>query len=328
MAFDSLSDRLNKTIRNIAGKGKLTDDNMESMLKEVRLALLEADVNYKIVKDFLNDVREKSRGEDVINSVQPGEMLVKIVHDELVNLLGNEEAELHFKESGITTIMMVGLQGTGKTTSVGKIARIFKTKLERNPLLIAADVIRPAAIDQLKTLGKEIDTEVFSLGTETSALDTVKAGMKYAKENGFDTVFIDTAGRLHIDEELMDELVNMINSKNEENQKQDKLQAEFQMLCSEFIESVRTTGKVTSSNYDKIQEKIKSTNDTFNVETEIKVLEETNQSINGEIPYSSTKLNIADTHTLREGDIISITITNSANQIIASYSGMVIVNGK
>lgn len=209
MAFDSLSDRLNKTIRNIAGKGKLTDDNMESMLKEVRLALLEADVNYKIVKDFLNDVREKSRGEDVINSVQPGEMLVKIVHDELVNLLGNEEAELHFKESGITTIMMVGLQGTGKTTSVGKIARICKTKLERNPLLIAADVIRPAAIDQLKTLGKEIDTEVFSLGTETSALDTVKAGMKYAKENGFDTVFIDTAGRLHIDEELMDELVNI-----------------------------------------------------------------------------------------------------------------------
>ena len=209
MAFDSLSDRLNKTIRNIAGKGKLTDDNMESMLKEVRLALSEADVNYKIVKDFLNDVREKSRGEDVINSVQPGEMLVKIVHDELVNLLGNEEAELHFKESGITTIMMVGLQGTGKTTSVGKIARICKTKLERNPLLIAADVIRPAAIDQLKTLGKEIDTEVFSLGTETSALDTVKAGMKYAKENGFDTVFIDTAGRLHIDEELMDELVNI-----------------------------------------------------------------------------------------------------------------------
>lgn len=209
MAFDSLSDRLNKTIRNIAGKGKLTDDNMESVLKEVRLALLEADVNYKIVKDFLNDVREKSRGEDVINSVQPGEMLVKIVHDELVNLLGNEETELHFKESGITTIMMVGLQGTGKTTSVGKIARICKTKLERNPLLIAADVIRPAAIDQLKTLGKEIDTEVFSLGTETSALDTVKVGMKYAKENGFDTVFIDTAGRLHIDEELMDELVNI-----------------------------------------------------------------------------------------------------------------------
>ncbi len=211
MAFDSLSDRLNKTIRNIAGKGKLTDDNMESMLKEVRLALLEADVNYKIVKDFLNDVREKARGEDVINSVQPGEMLVKIVHDELVNLLGNEESELHFNESGLTVIMMVGLQGTGKTTSVGKIARICKTKLEKNPLLIAADVIRPAAIDQLKTLGKEIDTEVFSLGTERSALDTVKEGMRYAKENGFDTVFIDTAGRLHIDEELMNELVDIHN---------------------------------------------------------------------------------------------------------------------
>ncbi len=211
MAFDSLSDRLNKTIRNIAGKGKLTDDNMESMLKEVRLALLEADVNYKIVKDFLNDVREKARGEDVINSVQPGEMLVKIVHDELVNLLGNEESELHFNESGLTVIMMVGLQGTGKTTSVGKIARICKTKLEKNPLLIAADVIRPAAIDQLKTLGKEIDTEVFSLGTERSALDTVKEGMRYAKENGFDTVFIDTAGRLHIDEDLMNELVDIHN---------------------------------------------------------------------------------------------------------------------
>ncbi len=211
MAFDSLSDRLNKTIRNIAGKGKLTDDNMESMLKEVRLALLEADVNYKIVKDFLNDVREKARGEDVINSVQPGEMLVKIVHDELVNLLGNEESELHFNESGLTVIMMVGLQGTGKTTSVGKIARICKTKLEKNPLLIAADVIRPAAIYQLKTLGKEIDTEVFSLGTERSALDTVKEGMRYAKENGFDTVFIDTAGRLHIDEDLMNELVDIHN---------------------------------------------------------------------------------------------------------------------
>lgn len=210
MAFDSLSDRLNKTIRNIAGKGKLTDDNMESMLKEVRLALLEADVNYKIVKDFLNDVREKARGEDVINSVQPGEMLVKIVRDEIVNLLGNdEETGINFKEDGITTIMMVGLQGTGKTTSVAKIARICKTKFEKKPLLIAADIIRPAAIEQLKTLGKEIDTEVFSLGTEVNVLETVKKGMEYAKENGFDTVFIDTAGRLHIDEELMQELVKI-----------------------------------------------------------------------------------------------------------------------
>lgn len=206
MAFDSLSERMNKAMRNIAGKGKLTDRNMEDMLKEVRLALLEADVNYKVVKDFLNNVREKARGADVLNSVEPGEQLVKIVHDEIVDLLGSEQAEIRFKDTGMTIIMMVGLQGTGKTTSTAKIARICKTKLNRNPIMIAADVIRPAAIDQLKTLGREIDTEVFSLGAETSALETVRQGVAYAKDNGFDTVFIDTAGRLHVDEALMQEL--------------------------------------------------------------------------------------------------------------------------
>ena len=193
-------------MRDIAGKGKLTDKNMEDMLKEVRLALLEADVNYRVVKDFLNSVREKARGEDVLSSVEPGQMLVKIVHDEIVELLGEDKADLNFAPSGITTIMMVGLQGTGKTTSVAKIARICKEKLHRRPMLIAADVIRPAAIDQLKTLGDQIGVEVFSLGPETPALETVRAGMEYAKEKGYDTVFIDTAGRLHIDEELMQEL--------------------------------------------------------------------------------------------------------------------------
>ena len=206
MAFDSLSDRLNSAMRNVVGKGKLTDKNMEDMLKEVRLALLEADVNYKIVKDFLEEVREKARGENVLNSVEPGEMLVKIVHDQIIELLGNEDAEVHFKEEGITTLMMVGLQGTGKTTSAAKIASIFKRKKERHVLMIAADVIRPAAIEQLQTLGKEIEVDVFSLGAETSALETVKQGMNYAKASGFDTVIIDTAGRLHIDEELMNEL--------------------------------------------------------------------------------------------------------------------------
>jgi signal recognition particle subunit SRP54 len=200
MAFDSLSDRLNKTMRNIIGKGKLTDANMEDMLKEVRLALLEADVNYRVVKDFLNHVRDKARGEDVLNSVEPGEMLVKIVHDEIISLLGEERAELNFKEDGMTIIMMVGLQGTGKTTSAAKIARLCKTKYNRKPMLIAADIIRPAAIDQLKTLGASIDTEVFSLGTEVKALETAKQGVEYAKANGYDTVLIDTAGRLHIDE--------------------------------------------------------------------------------------------------------------------------------
>ena len=151
MAFDSLSERLNHAMRNVAGKGKLTDKNMEDMLKEVRLALLEADVNYRIVKDFLEEVRNKARGEDVINSVEPGEMLVKIVHDQLIDLLGNEEAEIHFKETGITTIMMAGLQGTGKTTSAAKIANLLKKK-DRKILMIAADVIRPAAIEQLAML--------------------------------------------------------------------------------------------------------------------------------------------------------------------------------
>lgn len=206
MAFDSLSDRLNNAMRNVVGKGKLTDKNMEDMLKEVRLALLEADVNYRIVKDFLEEVRTKARGENVLNSVEPGEMLVKIVHDQIVDLLGNEDAEVHFREEGITTIMMVGLQGTGKTTSAAKIANIFKKKHERKVLMIAADVIRPAAIEQLKTLGKEIETEVFSLGTEVSAVETVRQGMQHARNNDFDTVIIDTAGRLHIDEDLMNEL--------------------------------------------------------------------------------------------------------------------------
>ena len=206
MAFDSLSERLNKTMRNIIGKGKLTDANMEDMLKEVRLALLEADVNYRVVKDFLNKVREKARGEDVLNSVEPGEMLVKIVHDEIISLLGKEQATLQFKETGMTTIMMVGLHGTGKTTSAAKIARLCLNKYGRKPMLIAADIIRPAAIDQLKTLGASIGVEVFSLGPEVKALDTVIQGMEYAKANHYDTVLIDTAGRLHVDEELMKEL--------------------------------------------------------------------------------------------------------------------------
>ncbi|MCR5794358.1 MAG: signal recognition particle protein, partial [Solobacterium sp.] len=206
MAFDSLSERLNKTMRDIAGKGRLTDANMESMLKEVRLALLEADVNYRIVKNFLEEIREKARGEDVLSSVEPGQQLVKIVHDQIIELLGTESAEINYKPEGITVIMLAGLQGTGKTTSAAKIAKIAKEKQGRNPMMIAADVIRPAAIEQLQTLGKEIGVEVFTLGTGRSAIDAVKEGMRYAEASGYDTVYIDTAGRLHIDEELMDEL--------------------------------------------------------------------------------------------------------------------------
>ena len=206
MAFDSLSDRLSKTMRNVVGKGTLSDANMEDMLKEVRLALLEADVNYKIVKEFLEEIREKARGEEVLKSVEPGEQLVKIIHDQIIELLGTNEVGINFKEDGMTIIMLVGLQGTGKTTSVAKIAKICQEKLNKKCLLIAADVIRPAAIEQLQTLGREINAEVFTKGVEVSALDTVREGLEYAKSNGFDTVFIDTAGRLHIDEELMQEL--------------------------------------------------------------------------------------------------------------------------
>lgn len=206
MAFDSLSTRLNKAFRNISGKGKLTENNMDEMLKEVRLALLEADVNYKIVKDFLVRVKEKSLGKEVVEAVDPSQMVVKIVHDEIIDLLGYQEATLNFKEDGISVIMLVGLQGTGKTTSIAKVANLAKKKYNRNSLLVAADVIRPAAIEQLQTLGKSIDVEVFTKGIETKAIDTVKQAMDYAKEKGYDTVFIDTAGRLHIDEELMNEL--------------------------------------------------------------------------------------------------------------------------
>ena len=209
MAFDSLSERLSKTLRDVSGKGRLTDKNMEDMLKEVRIALLEADVNYKIVKEFLEDIRQRARGEDVLNGVEPGQMLVKIVHDEIIELLGTEQAGLNFREEGITAIMLVGLQGTGKTTSVAKIARICKQKLNRRVMLIAADVIRPAAIEQLQTLGKEIGVEVFTKGTGTDAFETVRLGMEYAAEKGYDTVFIDTAGRLHVDDELMQELADI-----------------------------------------------------------------------------------------------------------------------
>lgn len=206
MAFESLSERLGKVFKNITGKGKLSEKNMNDMLREVRMSLLEADVNYGVVKDFIARVKEQALGTEVMTSLNPGQMVVKIVHDEIVALLGSEDAPVNYKSSGITTVMMVGLQGTGKTTASAKIANVMKKKQSRKPLLVACDVIRPAAIEQLKTLGESIGVEVFSLGVETKALETAKQAMDYAKENGYDTVLFDTAGRLHIDEELMQEL--------------------------------------------------------------------------------------------------------------------------
>lgn len=209
MAFESLSDRLSKAFKNISGQGKLTEKNMNEMLKEVRMSLLEADVNYTVVKDFIANVKEKAMGQEVMDSLNPGQMVVKIVRDELQTLLGTSDARINFKKTGITTVMMVGLQGTGKTTASAKIAKYCKEKLAKRVLLVACDVIRPAAIEQLKTLGKSIDVEVYSLGTEVGALQTARKAMDYAKNRQKDLVIFDTAGRLHIDDELMKELQDM-----------------------------------------------------------------------------------------------------------------------
>lgn len=209
MAFESLSERLGSAFKNITGKGKLSEKNMNDMLREVRMSLLEADVNYGVVKDFVARIKEQALGTEVMSSLNPGQMVVKIVHDEMITLLGSEDAPINYKTSGITSVMMVGLQGTGKTTAAAKIANVIKKKQNRKPLLVACDVIRPAAIEQLKTLGETIGVEVFSLGVETKALQTAKQALDYAKENDYDTVIFDTAGRLHIDEELMNELLEI-----------------------------------------------------------------------------------------------------------------------
>ena len=204
MAFDNLQDKLSKALRNLSGKGKLSDKNMEDTLKEIRVALLEADVNYGVVKDFLTRIKEEAVGKEVLKNVEPGQALTKIVHDELINLLGEEEA-LSFNELGLTSYMFVGLQGTGKTTQAAKVASYLKNKLNKKSLLIAADVIRPAAIEQLKTLGKEIGVDVYT-ASDNVAITAVKEGLEYAKKNHYDVCLIDTAGRLQIYEALMSEL--------------------------------------------------------------------------------------------------------------------------
>ena len=203
--LDSLQEKLTKTLRNIQGKGKLSERNMEDTLKEIRVALLESDVNYTVVKNFLETIRQESIGQDVLNSIEPGQLLVKIVHDELLKLLGDGDNELKFNESGLSIFMVVGLQGTGKTTQVAKLANLLK-KQGKKVMLIAGDIIRPAAIGQLKTLGNSIGVYTYSEGTDVSVLKQVKNGVEYAKNNNYDVCLIDTAGRLQIDETLMQEL--------------------------------------------------------------------------------------------------------------------------
>jgi len=211
--FDSLQEKLTKTLRNVQGKGRLSERNMEETLKEIRIALLESDVNYQVVKDFLERIRQESIGQDVLNSVEPGQLLVKIVNDEIIRLLGDEDNSLHFNENGPTTIMLVGLQGTGKTTQLAKLANLLK-KQGKKPIMIAGDIYRPAAIDQLKTLGKQIDVEVYSEGTDVDVLTQVVNGVKYARDKGYDVILIDTAGRLQIDEVLMQELKDIKDAVN------------------------------------------------------------------------------------------------------------------
>lgn len=209
MAFDHLSSRLQMGLRRLTGKGKLNENDIDEMLREVRLSLLEADVNYKVVKKFLADIKEEALGEKILKGLNPGQQVVKIVREELKKTLGEETAELNIAQSGMTIVMAVGLQGAGKTTAVGKMALFYRKKLKKKPMLIAADIYRPAAVEQLVTIGKQIDVPVFEMGTKTKAEKIVEEGLKKAKEEGYNLVFIDTAGRLEINEELMQELKNI-----------------------------------------------------------------------------------------------------------------------
>ena len=210
--FETLGDRLQNAIHKIKGYGKITEDNISDMMREIRLALLEADVNYTVVKEFTNTVKEKALGEEVASSINPGDLFVKIVKDELTELLGGEAAPLNMSGSP-AILMLVGLQGSGKTTTIGKLANFLRKKHAKKPLLVACDVYRPAAIDQLVTLGKQLNIEVYEEGKK-DPVEIAKNAINYAKENKYDYVLIDTAGRLHIDEDLMKELQNISSEVN------------------------------------------------------------------------------------------------------------------
>ena len=205
--FENLSDRLQDVVHKIKGYGKITEENISEMMREIRLSLLEADVNYKVVKEFTNNVKEKALGEEVNKSLNPGELFVKIVKDELTKLLGGENTPLNISGNP-ATLMLVGLQGSGKTTTIGKLANYLRKNNKKKPLLVACDVYRPAAIDQLKQIGKELNIEVYSEG-KGNPVEISKNAIKYSKDNGYDYVLIDTAGRLQIDESLMEELDNI-----------------------------------------------------------------------------------------------------------------------
>lgn len=209
MAFDNLSDKLQNVFKNLRSKGRLTEEDVKAALKEVKMALLEADVNFKVVKNFVKTVQERAVGADVMNGLNPGQMVIKIVNEELVNLMGSETTEIAYRPGQqITIIMMVGLQGAGKTTTTAKLAGVVK-KRGKKPLLVACDVYRPAAITQLQINGEKQGVEVFSMGDKNKPSNIAKAAMEHAKKNGHNVVILDTAGRLHVDEDMMNELVDI-----------------------------------------------------------------------------------------------------------------------
>ena len=206
MAFEGLADKLQETFKKLRGKGKLGEKDIKEAMREVKLALLEADVNFKVVKTFVKNVSEKCVGSEVLESLTPAQQVIKIVNDELTDLMGGSESKINFSSVGPTVIMLVGLQGAGKTTMAGKLALQLRKDKNKKPLLVACDIYRPAAIKQLEVVGKQIDIPVFQMGDKISPVQIAKEGIKYGRENGNNVVIIDTAGRLHIDEELMTEL--------------------------------------------------------------------------------------------------------------------------
>ena len=209
--FESLSDKLKRTLKNLRGEGVLTKEHVDAALREIRLALLEADVNYKVAKDFIASVKEKAEGQQVWLELKPSEQVVKIVFDELVELLGGQSSRLVFTKTAPNTVMIVGLQGSGKTTSTGKIARWLAANQQRKPLLLSTDVYRPAAREQLKVIAKATGQSIFEKPETNDPLELTREALKHARDTGYDTLLIDTAGRLHIDDELMEELVNIKN---------------------------------------------------------------------------------------------------------------------
>lgn len=212
MAFDSLSEKLQNVFKSLKSKGMLTEEDVKAALKEVKMALLEADVNFKVVKKFIKDVQERAIGQDVMNGLNPGQMVIKIVNEEMVNLMGSETTEIKLEPGkAITVIMMTGLQGAGKTTTCAKLAGKIKLK-GKTPLLVACDVYRPAAIEQLKVNGEKQGVEVFSMGSGHSPVDIAKAAVEHAQKNGHNVVYLDTAGRLQVDDDMMQELVDIKNA--------------------------------------------------------------------------------------------------------------------